>query len=202
MQNMQKAIAVIMLLSIHALNPSQTRAQNGKWAVDKSHSNVKFTVTHMTVSEVDGSFKVFEGSMEHTKADFSDAKVSFTIDVNSINTDNTNRDEHLKGDDFFSAAQYPQIRFVGTSMKPLGGNKYQLSGNMTVKDVTKPVTWEVTHGGVVNTQRGRKAGFKAKTTINRFDYNLKWNRAVEAGGLVVGENVDIVVNIELNEVKS
>lgn len=199
---MQKANVGLLLFGALTLSATQSHGQSSKWAVDKSHSNVKFTVTHMTVSEVDGSFKVFEGGMEHTKADFSDAKVSFTIDVNSINTDNTNRDEHLKGDDFFSAAQYPQIRFVGTSMKPLGGNKYQLSGNMTVKDVTKPVTWELTYGGVVNTQRGRKAGFKAKTTINRFDYNLKWNRAVEAGGLVVGENVDIVVNIELNEVKS
>jgi polyisoprenoid-binding protein YceI len=199
---MQKATAFILVVAFAALSPVQTRAQGGKWAVDKSHSNVKFTVTHMTVSEVDGSFKVFEGGMEHGKADFSDAKVNFTIDVNSINTDNTNRDEHLKGDDFFSAAQYPQIKFVGTAMKAMGGNKYQLTGNMTVRDVTKPVTWEVTYGGVVNTQRGKKAGFKAKTTINRFDYNLKWNRAVEAGGLVVGENVDIVVNIELNEVKS
>lgn len=199
---MQKATASLLLIGALTLGASQSHGQNSKWAVDKSHSNVKFTVTHMTVSEVDGSFKVFEGAMEHTKSDFSDAKVNFTIDVNSINTDNTNRDEHLKGDDFFSSAQYPQIKFVGTSMKPLGGNKYQLSGNMTVKDVTKPVTWELTYGGVVNTQRGRKAGFKAKTTINRFDYNLKWSRAVEAGGLVVGENVDIVVNIELNEVKS
>jgi polyisoprenoid-binding protein YceI len=199
---MQKAIAVLLLFAAQALVSIQAQAQNGRWAVDKSHSNVKFTVTHMTVSEVDGSFKVFDGSMEHTKADFSDAKVTFTIDVNSINTDNQNRDDHLRGDDFFSVAQYPQIKFVGTSMKPVGGNKYQLTGNMTVRDVTKPVTWEVTYGGVVNTQRGKKAGFKAKTTINRFDYNLKWNRAVEAGGLVVGENVDIVVNIELNEVKS
>ena len=199
---MQKAIAVLLLLGSQGLMSPQIRAQAGKWTLDKAHSNVKFTVTHMTVSEVDGSFKVFDGSMEHTKADFSDAKVNFTIDVNSIDTDNENRDNHLRGDDFFSVAQYPKISFVGTSMKALGGNKYQLSGNMTVKDVTKPVTWEVTYGGVVNTQRGRKAGFKAKTTINRFDYNLKWNRAVEAGGLVVGENVDIVVNIEMNEVKS
>jgi polyisoprenoid-binding protein YceI len=198
---MQKAIAFLLFLGTQGLLSTQTLAQGGKWTLDKVHSNVKFTVTHMTVSEVDGSFKVFDGSMEHTKADFSDAKVNFTIDVNSINTDNENRDNHLRGDDFFSVAQHPKISFVGTSMKPLGGNKYQLSGNMTVKDVTKPVTWEVTYGGVVNTQRGKKAGFKARTTINRFDYNLKWNRAVEAGGLVVGENVDIVVNIELNEVK-
>ncbi len=192
-----KLLTLMMLVSFTTTG----MAQGSKWAVDKAHSNVKFTVTHMAVSEVDGSFRVFDGTMEHTKSDFSDAKVTFSIDVNSINTDNENRDGHLKGDDFFSAAQYPQIKFVSTSMKAMGGNKYQLAGNMTVKDVSKPVVFDVTYGGVVNTGKGKKAGFKAKATINRFDYNLKWNRAMEAGGLVVGENVDVVINIELNEVK-
>ena len=187
--------------AVFMLTTSLAMAQNSKWAVDKGHSNVKFTVTHMTVSEVDGSFKVFDGRMEHTKADFSDAKISFLIDVNSINTDSERRDGHLKGEEFFAAAKYPEIKFESTSMKPMGGNKYQLSGNMTVKDVTRPVTWDVSYGGVINTQRGKKAGFKAKTSINRFDYNLKWGATVEAGGLVVGEMVDVVVNIELNEVK-
>jgi polyisoprenoid-binding protein YceI len=176
-------------------------AQATKWTVDKGHSNVKFTVTHMTVSEVEGSFKVFDGTVEHTKADFSDAKVNFTVDVNSVFTDNERRDGHLKGDDFFNAAQFPTMKFVSTAMKPLGNNKYQLSGNLTIRDVTKPVVFDVSYGGTVNTGRGRKSGFKAKTTINRFDYNLKWDRAVEAGGLVVAKDVDIQLNVELDEVK-
>lgn len=176
-------------------------AQATKWTVDKGHSNVKFTVTHMTVSEVEGSFKVFDGTVEHTKADFSDAKVNFTVDVNSVFTDNERRDGHLKGDDFFNAAQFPAMKFVSTAMKPLGNNKYQLSGNLTIRDVTKPVVFDVSYGGTVNTGRGRKSGFKAKTTINRFDYNLKWDRAVEAGGLVVAKDVDIQINVELDEVK-
>ena len=180
---------------------SAASAQSTKWVVDKAHSNVKFTVTHMAISEVDGYFKSFDGTLESAKPDFSDAKIQFNIDVASIGTDNENRDNHLKGDDFFNAAQFPKISFTSTSMKPLGGNKYQLTGNMTVRDVTKTVTWDVTYGGIMSTQRGRKAGFKAKATINRFDYNLKWNRAMEAGGLVVGENVDVVLNIQLNEVK-
>lgn len=180
---------------------SAASAQSTKWVVDKAHSNVKFTVTHMAISEVDGNFKSFDGTLESAKPDFSDAKIQFNIDVASIGTDNENRDNHLKGDDFFNAAQFPKISFTSTSMKPLGGNKYQLTGNMTVRDVTKTVTWDVTYGGIMSTQRGRKAGFKAKATINRFDYNLKWNRATEAGGLVVGENVDVVLNIQLNEVK-
>ena len=189
------AICALVLISLNA------DAQSTKWTVDKGHSNVKFTVTHMTVSEVEGSFKIFEGNVEHTKPDFSDAKINFSVDVNSVFTDNERRDGHLKGEDFFNAAQVPTMKFVSTSMKPLGNNKYQLSGNLTIRDVTKPVVFDVTYGGSVNTGRGRKSGFKAKTTINRFDYNLKWDRAVEAGGLVVAKDVDIQINVEMDEVK-
>ena len=170
-----------------------------KWTIDKAHSNVKFTVTHLVVSDVDGSFKIFDGSMEHTKADYSDAKISFTVDVASVNTDNDMRDKHLKSDDFFNAEKFPAMKFQSTSFTPLGGNKYKLAGNLTIRDVTKPVVFETTYGGTVNTMGKTKAGFKAKTTINRFDYNLKWDKATEAGGLVVGKDVELVVNVELNK---
>ncbi|HEY8396783.1 MAG TPA: YceI family protein, partial [Flavihumibacter sp.] len=108
---------------------------------------------------------------------------------------------HLKSDDFFNAEKYPTIKFEGTSMKPLGNNKYELTGNLTIRDVTKQVTWNVTHGGILAGSRGKKAGFKATTTINRFDYGLKWDRATETGGLVVGKEVEITVKLELDEVK-
>lgn len=173
-----------------------------KWTLDRSHSNVKFTVTHMVVSETEGSFKIFDGTVEHTKADWSDAKINFTVDINSINTDNENRDKHLKGDDFFNAEKYPQASFVGKSFKPLGDNKYELTGDLTIRDITKSVKFDVTFGGIATSSRGDKAGFKAKTTINRFDYNLKWDRATEAGGLVVGKDVDITVLLELNKAKA
>jgi polyisoprenoid-binding protein YceI len=172
-----------------------------KWVVDKAHSSIKFSVSHMVVSESEGTFKTFDGTVENTKADFTDAKINFTIDVNSINTDNENRDKHLKGDDFFNAEKYPAIKFEGTSFKASGNNKYKLTGNLTMRDVTKPVTFDVTYGGTINTQRGAKAGFKATTTINRFDYNLKWDKATETGGLVVGKEVEITVKLELNEAK-
>ena len=172
-----------------------------KWTLDKGHSNVKFTVTHMVVSEVDGSFKNFDGTIEHTKPDYSDAVVTFTVDVSSVDTDNENRGKHLKSDDFFNAEQYPQMKFQSTSFKPLGGNKYQLDGNLTIRDMTKPVSFDVTYGGSINTQRGAKVGFRAKTTVNRFDYNLKWDRATEAGGLVVAKDVVITINAQFNEVK-
>lgn len=174
-------------------------AQATKWTVDKGHSNVKFTVTHMVVSEVEGAFKTFDGYVEGTKADFSDAKIGFTVEVASINTDNERRDGHLKSDDFFNAEKFPQMKFESTSFKPLGNNKYELAGNLTIRDITKPVVFQVTHGGVLNTSRGAKAGFKATTTIDRFAYNLKWDRATETGGLVVGKDVVITLNLELDK---
>lgn len=195
-KSLKAVLSLVMLTSFYFVNGQAT-----KWTVDKGHSNVKFVVTHMSVSEVEGSFKIFDGNVEHTKADFSDAVINFTVDVNSVNTDNERRDNHLKSDDFFNAASFPQMKFVSTSMKPLGNNKFQLAGNLTIRDVTKPVVFEVSYGGSLNTGRGVKAGFKAKTTINRFDYNLKWDRAVEAGGLVVAKDVDIVINLELDQAK-
>jgi polyisoprenoid-binding protein YceI len=190
---------ISMLLMAFLMMASFSVSAQTKWSVDKAHSSVKFSVIHMVVSEVDGNFKMFDGSLEAAKPDFSDAKINFTIDVNSINTDNEKREGHLKSADFFDVANYPQIKFVGTSMKPLGGNKYELKGNLTLKDVTKPVVFQVTYGGTLTTKNGAKAGFKAKTTIDRYDYNLKWNNALEAGGLAVSKEVEITVNVELNK---
>jgi polyisoprenoid-binding protein YceI len=183
------------------LSAKSEKKVNTKWELDKAHSTVRFTVTHMVVSEAEGTFKIWNGSMEHTKEDFSDAKINFTIDVNSINTDNENRDKHLKSDDFFNAEKFPEIKFAGISFTPQGGNKYKLDGNLTIRDVTKPVTFDVTYGGILKGTRGDKAGFKATTKINRFDYNLKWDRATEAGSLVVSKEVDIAVKIEFNAAK-
>ncbi len=183
------------------LTAGSLNAQTTKWTVDAVHSNIKFTVTHMVVSEVEGSFKKFDGTVENGKPDFSDAVVNFTVDVNSVNTDNEMRDGHLKSDDFFNAAKYPAMTFKSSSVKVLGGNKYQMTGNLTIRDVTKSVTFDVTYGGTIKTPMGVKAGFKARTTINRFDYNLKWNNAVEAGSLVVDKDVTITLNLELNQAK-
>lgn len=171
------------------------------WKVDKSHSNVKFAVSHMVVSEVEGSFRVFDGSLVASKADLSDAKVNFSVDVASVNTDNEKRDGHLKSDDFFNAEKFPKMSFVSKSMKPLGGNKYALTGDLTLRDVTKTVTFDVTYGGQINTGRGVKAGFKAKATIDRLAYGLKYAPALETGGLAVGKEVDITVLLEMDQAK-
>ena len=170
-----------------------------KWVLDKAHTNVRFSVAHLVVSDVDGSFKSFDGGMTNTKPDFSDAVINFTVDVNTINTDNENRDKHLKSDDFFNAEKFPQIKFVSKSFQSLGSNKYKLTGDLTIRDVTKTVSFDVVYGGTVTAMGGTHAGFKAKTTVNRFDYNLKWDKTTEAGGLVAGKEVEITLNIDMKK---
>ncbi|HET9057601.1 MAG TPA: YceI family protein [Chitinophagaceae bacterium] len=205
---MKKILFVIPVLSVlllAAFNTPQADSSKvqppaaGKWTVDKAHSNVKFAISHLVVSELEGYFKIFDGTLEAANTDLSDAIINFTVDVNSINTENENRDKHLRSDDFFNAEKFPQMKFTSTSFKPAGGNKYMLAGNLTIRDKTLPVTFDVTYGGQVSMGGRTKAGFKAKTTINRFDYDLKWNRATEAGGLVVGKDVEITVNLEMNK---
>jgi polyisoprenoid-binding protein YceI len=188
----------IFYLAALLLVVSGTVAQT-KWNVDKLHSNVKFSVTHMIVSEVEGSFRVFDGSLVASKADLSDAQINFSVDVASVNTGNEMREGHLKSDDFFNAEKFPQMTFVSKSMKPLGGNKYALTGDLTIRDVTKTITFDVTYGGQIKVGNGAKAGFKAKATIDRLEYGLKWAKAVEAGGLAVGKDVEITVLVELDK---
>lgn len=185
-----------MLLTVFAGSLALASAQS-TWKTDNSHSNVKFTVTHLVVSEVDGTFRVYDGTIQSAKPDFTDATINFSVDVSSINTDNEMRDKHLKSDDFFNAEKFPKMTFKGTSMKKVGANQYTLEGDLTIRDITKKVKFDVTYGGTVNDPWGNtKAGFKAKGSINRFDYNLKWNTITEAGGAVVGKDVTISLNLQ------
>jgi polyisoprenoid-binding protein YceI len=172
------------------------------WTVDNSHSKVKFAVSHLVISEVEGSFNVYEGTLLASK-DFSDAKVEFGVDVKSINTDNESRDQHLKSDDFFAAEKFPKATFQSTSWKKVGDQNFVLEGSLTIRDVTKPVVFSVVNGGTVKDPWGNiKTGFKATATINRFDYNLKWNAITEAGGAVVGKDVTLTLNLEFAQKKS
>ena len=190
---------VFSLLMVTLTLISGAFAQTAKtWNVDKMHSAVKFSVSHLVISEVDGSFKIFDGNMVATKEDFTDAKINFTVDVNSINTDNANRDGHLKSDDFFNAEKYPNMTFVSTSFKKKSGSAYELTGDITIRDVTKKVTFAVKYGGTTKDPYGNtKAGFKATGTINRLQYGLKWNTLTEAGGAVVGADIDLTINLEM-----
>jgi polyisoprenoid-binding protein YceI len=194
---MKKAIFLFTLALSQVALFGQT-----KWNVDNAHSSVRFTVTHLVISEVEGAFKVYNGSISATKPDFVDAVIDYTVDVTSINTDNDMRDKHLKGADFFDADKFPKMTFKSTSFKKVAGNKYELLGNLTIRDVTKPVKFDVTYGGTVKDPYGNiKAGFKATGTISRSEYGLKWSALTEAGGAVVGDEVSIALRLEFAQAK-
>jgi polyisoprenoid-binding protein YceI len=167
------------------------------WAVDKSHSKLGFAVTHMAVSEVEGNFKDFEGAVVSKAEDFSGAEITFTAKAASIDTDNERRDGHLKSPDFFEAEKFPDISFKGTLSK--AGGKYKLKGDLTLKGVTKPVEFDVTYGGSINTGKGVKAGFKLNGNINRQDFGLTWNNKLATGEMVVSDKVEVIAKIELDK---
>ena len=192
---MKKTTSVIIAMLVATAFVS---AQSN-WKLDKAHSSITFTVRHMVISEVTGSFKDFTVALKSSKDDFSDAEVQSTIKVGSLSTDNAMRDGHLKSDDFFNADKFPEINFKSTSFEKLGENKYKITGDLTIRDVTKNVTFDATLNGTLKTERGVLSAWKATTTINRFDYNLKWNKTLETGGLMVGQDVIITLNLELNK---
>ena len=192
---MKKLIcALVCLTSITLTTDAQI-----KWNIDRNHSNIRFTAIHYMISEVDGEFKSFEGSVIASSEDFDEADVAFTAQVASIDTDNERRDNHLKSDDFFNAETFPEINFKGKLEKD--GDQYFLTGDLTMRDVTKPVQFDVRYIGSVSLDRGRKAGFKVTGEVNRFDYGIKFNRMLDSGGLVVSKEIGITCNIELNEAK-
>jgi len=191
-----------LILSIFTIATAMAVQAQTNWTIDASHSNVKFSVVHMVVSETEGYFKTYNGKVVSSTPDFDGASIEFSVDVNSINTDNVDRDKHLMGDDFFNAEKYPKMNFKSVSFKKISGNKYELTGDLTIRDVTKRVKFDVTYGGTAKDPWGNvKAGFKVKGKINRKEYNLKWSVLTEAGGMVVSEEVDILMNIELVQSK-
>jgi polyisoprenoid-binding protein YceI len=174
-------------------------SQSG-WKLDKNHSSIAFSVKHLVISTVTGNFKDFDITLTTAKDDFTDAAVQTTIKTASINTDNTARDNHLKSDDFFNAEQYPEIKFTSTSFEKTGDGKYKIIGNLTIRDVTKKVVFDAVYNGSIKTPWGNTAmSWTATTVINRFDYNLKWNKALESGGLIAGQDITITVNLEMDK---
>ncbi|MBP9927158.1 MAG: YceI family protein [Cyclobacteriaceae bacterium] len=189
---MKRLNAMVAFLLVAGLANAQTT-----WKIDKNHSSIGFNVTHMVVSEVSGNFKIFDATVVSKTDDFTGAEIEFTGQVASINTENENRDKHLKSDDFFNAEKFPEIKFKGNLAKE--GGKYVLKGVFTMRDVTKEVTFDVTYGGQIDTGRGYKAGFKLTGKINRQDYGLKWANKLQDGSAVVSDEIELVCKIELNK---
>lgn len=172
------------------------------WNIDPSHSGVKFSVTHLMISEVEGRFKMFDGKVTAAKDDFTDANIEFNVDAKSISTENDKRDEHLRSAEFFDVEKYPKITFKSKSFKKTDGKNYKLTGDLTIKGVTKTVEFDVINNGTMKDPYGNiKAAFKLTGAINRTDYGLKWNVALEAGGVMVSEQVNIVCDIQMAKAK-
>jgi polyisoprenoid-binding protein YceI len=167
------------------------------WAVDPMHSEVQFKVKHLVISTVTGFFRSFEGSVETASEDFDGAEVAFKFDVSSIDTNQADRDNHLKSDDFFNAEQFPYITFENGKLKKQG-EEYVLEGDLTMRDVTKRVSLDATLGGVMVDPYGNtKAGFEVNGSVNRKEFGLNWNGVTEAGGVVVGDQVKLHFNIQV-----
>lgn len=168
-----------------------------KWVLDPAHTEVTFKVRHLMIANVTGNFKNFNSQAETNDDDFSDAKVIFTVETASVTTDNEQRDAHLKSDDFFNAEKYPEIKFESTGLKRKKENEYELQGNLTIRDVTKIVKLDVEAGGIVVDAYGQtKAGFSVSGKINRKDFGLNWSAVTEAGGIVVSDEVKMMVEAQ------
>jgi polyisoprenoid-binding protein YceI len=193
-----KLVSILALLTLAAT----AHAASAKYTIDKDHSKVGFAVKHLMISEVTGNFKDFEGSFTFDSAtgDVSDA--TFTVKTASVNTDNAKRDEHLQSPDFFDSAKYPNMTLKNSKLKKAGKDKYKWTGDLTIRDVTKPVSFDLTQIGTVKDPWGNtRVGFHAEGKINRTEYGLKWNKALEGGGLTVGEDVKIILDAEAIQAK-
>tara|TARA_R110002096_G_scaffold334997_4_gene528628 strand:- start:101 stop:631 length:531 start_codon:yes stop_codon:yes gene_type:complete len=168
------------------------------WSIDPAHSEITFKVKHLMISNVKGEFKTFEASIDGE--DFTNSTLSAKIDASSISTNNNDRDTHLKSPDFFEVEQFPEITFKSTSLKKGDDDEYKLVGDLTIKGVTKEITLDTEFGGFMKDPYGNeKAGFSINGKLNRKDFRLNWNAALEAGGVMVGNEVKI--NAEVQFVK-
>jgi polyisoprenoid-binding protein YceI len=172
--------------------------QTTKWGYDPSHAKVGFSISHFGISETEGKFTKFDGAVVATEADFSDATIDFTIDVSSIDTQDTQRDAHLRSPDFFDVAKYPTITFTGKALKPVATNKYKLVGDLNMHGATREISLDAMYRGtVVDPFNNTKAGFKLTGIIDRTQFGLTWNGKLATGNLLVGNHVNLDINIEL-----
>jgi len=177
---------------------TQDVAVKTKWGVDATHSEVQFKVKHLVIATVTGFFRKFSGAIESETENFDGAKVNFSVDVNSIDTNVTDRDGHLKSPDFFAAEQYPAIEFKNGILSKSSEGEYTLKGDLTIRNTTKPVELAVDFNGIAADPWGNtRAGFEINGKVNRKDYGLNWSAVTEAGNLVVADDVKLHFNIEV-----
>ena len=168
-----------------------------RWEIDSSHSSVHFSVRHLVIAKVRGTFARWSGTVQVPDGDFSKATVGVTIDASSVETGVADRDGHLKSPDFFDVAQYPELRFVGKRVQPRSNGEIDVVGDLTIKGTTREVVLRVEQHGQAKDPWGNvRVAFTATTSIDRKDFGLTWNQVLETGGVMVGERVDIEAEIE------
>lgn len=190
------------LFLVFALAAASLQAEPTNWKIDTSHSAAQFSVKHMMVSTVRGHFGTMTGTVVYDAANPAATKIDAAVDVTTIDTRNEKRDAHLKSADFFEAEKFPQMTFKSKSVKPAGAGKMLMTGDLTIRGTTKEVVFEVEGPTApVNTGRGMKMGAVATAKINRKDFGMTWSRAIETGGVVVGDEVTLTIDIQLDQVK-
>lgn len=172
-------------------------SQAASYQIDASHSTVGFTVRHMMVTNVTGGFSKVSGTVDFDPANPAASKIDVTIEAASIDTRNAKRDEHLRSEDFFDVANHPRITFQSTRVERTGDNRYRVAGNLTIRGVTREVVLDVETTPEIQAQGSARMGASATTRINRQDFGVKWNRALDAGGVVVSDEVRINIDVAL-----
>jgi polyisoprenoid-binding protein YceI len=189
---MKKALLALASASLFAVS-----AQAADYKIDPSHSEVGFKVRHLAISNVSGAFSSFTGTFSYDPKNVKAASAVAEITVKSINTNDTKRDDHLRAPDFFETERFPTMKFVSKSAESTGENTFKVNGDLTIKGVTKPVVLDVTYEGAAKDPWGKeKAGFTATTKIDRKEFGLTWSKVLETGGLVVGDDVTITLQVE------
>ena len=190
---MRKILVLAVALSIHA--PVTLTAQANAWAIDAAHSELTFRIRHY-VTKVRGTFGKWSGSIAADPKNLATGSVNVSIDAKSIDTNNENRDNHLRSNDFFATDSFPTLEFKSTSVT-LRGEELTIQGNLTIRGKTRPVNLSGSFGGITKDAQGKdRIGFEASAKINRMDYGVSWNRAVEGGGIMLGDEVEINITIE------
>ena len=197
-----KKFYLVLMAALFITMPFQVFAQNTTWKMDKAHTSVKFEVEHLTVSFVFGQFMEFDGIAVSDKSDFTDAKVDFTVQTKTVNTNVEMRDQDLRSPRFLDVDKYPQMKFKSRAVKKLSKEKYILTGYLTIKDVTKLVNFDVTYKGTVIDPWGNtRAGCRAVLVINRFDYNVYYKEKFGNNAWAVAPEVKIIIDTEFTKNK-
>ncbi len=190
MRKLGLLVIISMLAGISGYGQKET------WTFDQPHTNIGFSATYLGVTEVSGKFKSYSATVLSGKDDFTDAEIEISIQAASINTDNDKRDDHLSSEDFLYVEEHPEITFTSSALEKQDGKNYQMKGELTIRGVTHEETFNVVYSGIVEAMGKTRAGFKVTGSVDRFDYNIDWNKSFTKG-LVVSEEIEIICDVNL-----